>query len=327
MDIFINHGWIFPIFPAWLPLFGAPYPWSTKVVTWGHHRPCVVHPWSNESPEKWRFRASMTNVDNVHPGKWTAGRLKNRGLEDEKILFKEVIFGVNHEKFPGCIHLKFQGCKPLKSRTARTIVCLGLVISFCKCFDRPYSFWLNAGLKACIAIILPWICIICIMKNRKASIVMIFINWLHIKIHVIKKEHPPFPVLVGSCSQGSLGGNCAQPCPASSHWRPAYKVMSSPFGQLKPMLLENKTKDPIEHKILGVELLHQDFSNHEDGWRYMMLKSWAKQGCWKLKLYHQSFAKETKWKLQPKLTCRHRGLFHLNIPPDLKTISACAFQD
>ena len=104
-----------------------------------------------------------------------------------------------------CIHLKFQGCKPLKSRTARTIVCLGLVISFCKCFDRQYSFWLNAGLKACIAIILPWICIICIMKNRKASIVMIFINWLHIKIHVIKKEHPPFPRSSGFISSRCFG--------------------------------------------------------------------------------------------------------------------------
>lgn len=93
-------GGIFPIFISLSFVWGPISLVDQNVVTWGHHRPCVVHPWSNESPGKnGGLEPLMTNVDNVHPGIINGWNRINRGLEDEKILCKGMIFGVNHEKF------------------------------------------------------------------------------------------------------------------------------------------------------------------------------------------------------------------------------------
>ena len=117
MDIFINHGWILPDFSTLSFGPGAPYPWSTKVVTWGHHRPCVVHPWSNESPGKnGGLEPPRPMLTTYNPGIMNGWNRINRGLEDEKILCKGMIFEVNHENFPGCVSiLNFRGVNPSKA--------------------------------------------------------------------------------------------------------------------------------------------------------------------------------------------------------------------
>ena len=74
-------------------------------------------------------------------------------------------------------------------------------------------------------------------------------------------------------------------------------------GEFKTMLLQHKPKIPLSAKFWELNCFKTVQS-----WKWMMLRSWAKQACWKVKLQLSS-TKETKWKLQPKLISRHRGSF------------------
>ena len=92
-------------------------------------------------------------------------------------------------------------------------------------------------------------------------------------------------------------------------------------GEFKTMLLQHKTKDPIERKVLRVELL-QDCS---------MMKMDDAQELGKTGLLEGEAAtviyKRNEVEAGTKADLKTQGLFHLNIPPNLKGISGFAFQN
>ena len=91
--------------------------------------------------------------------------------------------------------------------------------------------------------------------------------------------------------------------------------------KLKAMLLEHKTKDPIERKILRVELL-QDCSVMVDD-----AQDLGKTGLLEAEAVATVIYKRNEVEAATGADVHTQGLFHLNIPPDLKTISGSAFQD
>ena len=98
--------------------------------------------------------------------------------------------------------------------------------------------------------------------------------------------------------------------------------LDTTVGQLKAMLLENKTKDPIERKILRVELL-QDFSimKMDD------TQDLGKTGLLEAETVATVIYKRNEVEAATQAEVHLQGLFHLNIPPDLTAISGRAFQD
>ena len=91
--------------------------------------------------------------------------------------------------------------------------------------------------------------------------------------------------------------------------------------KLKAMLREHKTKDPIERKILRVELL-QDCSVMADD-----AQDLCKTGLLEAEAVATVIYKRNEVEAATGADVHTQGLFHLNIPPDLKTISGSAFQD
>jgi len=92
-------------------------------------------------------------------------------------------------------------------------------------------------------------------------------------------------------------------------------------GELKAMLLEQKTKDPIERKILRVELL-QDCSIMVDD-----AQDLGKTGLLEAEAVVTVIYKRNEVEAATQAEVHTQGLFHLNIPPDLTAISGRAFQD
>ena len=93
-------------------------------------------------------------------------------------------------------------------------------------------------------------------------------------------------------------------------------------GELKAMLLENKTKDPIERKILRVELL-QDCSIMEMD----DTQDLGKTGLLEAEALATVIYKRNEVEAATQAEVHTQGLFHLNISPDLTAIPGRAFQD
>ena len=98
--------------------------------------------------------------------------------------------------------------------------------------------------------------------------------------------------------------------------------LDTTVGQLKAMLLENKTKDPIERKILRVELLQDCSIMKMDDAQKLGITGLLEAEALPTIIY-----KRNEVEAATQADVQTQGLFHLNIPPDLKTISGFAFQD
>ena len=98
--------------------------------------------------------------------------------------------------------------------------------------------------------------------------------------------------------------------------------LDTTVGQLKAMLLENKTKDPIERKILRVELLQDCSIMKLDDAQELGITGLLEAEALPTIIY-----KRNEVEAATQADVQTQGLFHLNIPPGLKTISGFAFQD
>ena len=208
------------------------------------------------------------------------------------------------------------------------IVCLGYCLLQVLWFLRPHSDS-KRGSKA-VVMILPSISIRCIM-----TIWMLQVSWPSqtdflsvsppmgpnsriLRVEMIE-EFSGFRA-VGSSTRSAM--SCELALKTLQGAVITHKIdLDTTVGQLKAMLLENKTKDPIERKILRVELL-QDFSimKMDDA------QDLGKTGLLEALALATVIYKRNEVEAATQAEVHLRGLFHLNIPPDLTTISGSAFQ-
>ena len=99
-------------------------------------------------------------------------------------------------------------------------------------------------------------------------------------------------------------------------------LMDNTVGELKAMLLDYKTEDPIERQIITVELL-QDCSIMEMDDSQEL----GKTGLLEAEARATVIYEINKVEAATQAEVETQGLFHLNIPPDLTTISGSVFQE
>ena len=96
--------------------------------------------------------------------------------------------------------------------------------------------------------------------------------------------------------------------------------METTLGELKAMLLEkHKIEDPIERKILGVELLHNSSIMTDDA------KTLGAVGLFEAEVIATVIYKRNNVEAATKADVHTRGPFHLNIPSACTSISDYAF--
>ena len=96
--------------------------------------------------------------------------------------------------------------------------------------------------------------------------------------------------------------------------------METTLGELKTMLLEKyKIEDPLERKILGVELLHNSSIMTDDA------KTLGAVGLFKPEVIATVIYKRNNVEAATKAEVHTRGFFHLNIPSACTSISDHAF--
>ena len=101
----------------------------------------------------------------------------------------------------------------------------------------------------------------------------------------------------------------------------SHKVdMVTTCGEFKAMLLQHKTKDPIERKILRVELLQDCSIVKMDDAQELGKTSLLEEEAVATVIY-----KRNEVEAATKADVQTQGLYHLNIPPELKTIERFAF--
>ena len=96
--------------------------------------------------------------------------------------------------------------------------------------------------------------------------------------------------------------------------------METTLGELKAMLLEkHKIEDPIERKILGVELLHNSSIMMDDA------KTLGAVGLFEAEVIVTVIYKRNNVEAETKDGVDRPGFFHMNIPSACTSISDCAF--